>query len=207
WITVLHTFTYCNALQRALARAPSVELVRGLCHGALSVYLDRFLNVPPARLPEPAAVGAGGARVGADVLPGAKSGGAVVAKGTLVGPGGDVDPAAFRRRFLDLLDAQQQVKAAAELAAAYLDAGGDEAPFWRTLGEALLREDAEFHTFQMFEAGHSQWRLWPKGSPQRRLIALATIRYLAGHSPTPRESPKVADIALRLHKGEKLFEE
>jgi len=31
--------------------APSPELLRGVVHGALKVYLDRFLNVPAARLP------------------------------------------------------------------------------------------------------------------------------------------------------------
>jgi nitrite reductase/ring-hydroxylating ferredoxin subunit len=51
WDTVHHTFTAANALHQALVRAPTVELLRGALHGALRVYLDRFLNVPPARLP------------------------------------------------------------------------------------------------------------------------------------------------------------
>ena len=37
---------------RRIGRAPSPELLRGVYHGALRVYLDRFLNVPAARLPE-----------------------------------------------------------------------------------------------------------------------------------------------------------
>ncbi|HEV2310377.1 MAG TPA: Rieske 2Fe-2S domain-containing protein, partial [Acidimicrobiia bacterium] len=52
WDTVHHTFTAANALHQALVRAPTVELLRGALHGALRVYLDRFLNVPPARLPQ-----------------------------------------------------------------------------------------------------------------------------------------------------------
>jgi hypothetical protein len=51
WDSVHHTFTAANALHRALERAPTPELLRGALHGALRVYLDRFLNVPPARLP------------------------------------------------------------------------------------------------------------------------------------------------------------
>ncbi len=51
WDTVHHTFTAANALHQALARTPTVELLRGGIHAALRVYLDRFLNVPPARLP------------------------------------------------------------------------------------------------------------------------------------------------------------
>ena len=51
WIAVLHTFTYANALHQALQRGANPELARGVYHGAISVYLDRFLNIPPARLP------------------------------------------------------------------------------------------------------------------------------------------------------------
>jgi nitrite reductase/ring-hydroxylating ferredoxin subunit len=56
WNSVHHAFTTANALHQALVRAsvagpPSPELARGLLHGALRVYLDRFLNVPAARLP------------------------------------------------------------------------------------------------------------------------------------------------------------
>ncbi len=52
WDRALHTFTFANAVQQGLRRAPSVELARGILDGAMSVYLDRFLNVPPAKLPE-----------------------------------------------------------------------------------------------------------------------------------------------------------
>lgn len=51
WDTVLHTFTFANAVQQGLRRAPSAELLRGVFDAAMSVYLDRFLNTPPARLP------------------------------------------------------------------------------------------------------------------------------------------------------------
>ncbi len=51
WDAVHHGFTYANALHQCLVRHPSDELVRGVVHGALRVYLDRFLNVPAARLP------------------------------------------------------------------------------------------------------------------------------------------------------------
>ena len=52
WDTVHNTFSSCNALHQALLRAPSAELARGLFHAAMRIYLDRFLNVPPARLPD-----------------------------------------------------------------------------------------------------------------------------------------------------------
>ena len=50
WDVVHHGFTYANALHQALTREPSVELLRGAVHGALKVFLDRFLNVPAARI-------------------------------------------------------------------------------------------------------------------------------------------------------------
>jgi nitrite reductase/ring-hydroxylating ferredoxin subunit len=51
WDTVHHTLTYANAVAEAMRRAPSRELFRAVLDGAMSVYLDRFLNVPAAPLP------------------------------------------------------------------------------------------------------------------------------------------------------------
>jgi nitrite reductase/ring-hydroxylating ferredoxin subunit len=53
WDTALHTFTFANAVHQGLRRAPSPSLLRGMFDAAMSVYLDRFLNVPAAPLPEP----------------------------------------------------------------------------------------------------------------------------------------------------------
>ena len=39
-------------MHQALRRAPSVELTRGVFDVAMSIYLDRFLNMPPQRIPE-----------------------------------------------------------------------------------------------------------------------------------------------------------
>jgi nitrite reductase/ring-hydroxylating ferredoxin subunit len=52
WDAVHNTWTAAQALARALRRAPSPELARGLYHQALRVYLDRFLNIPATRLPD-----------------------------------------------------------------------------------------------------------------------------------------------------------
>jgi nitrite reductase/ring-hydroxylating ferredoxin subunit len=53
WDTALHTFTFANAVEQGLRRSPSRELLRGVLDAAMSVHLDRFLNVPATRLPEP----------------------------------------------------------------------------------------------------------------------------------------------------------
>ena len=52
WDTALHTFTFANAVEQGLRRSPSPELLRAVFDAAMSVYLDRFLNVPLARLPD-----------------------------------------------------------------------------------------------------------------------------------------------------------
>jgi nitrite reductase/ring-hydroxylating ferredoxin subunit/dsDNA-binding SOS-regulon protein len=53
WDTALHTFTFANAVEQGLRRAPSSELLRGVFDAAMSIYLDRFLNLPAVRLPQP----------------------------------------------------------------------------------------------------------------------------------------------------------
>lgn len=52
WDTALHTFTFANAVHQGLRRTPSPELVRGVFDAAMSIYLDRFLNLPAVALPE-----------------------------------------------------------------------------------------------------------------------------------------------------------
>lgn len=60
WDTALHTFTFANAVQHGLKRIGTAQsedayipLLRGVFDAAMSVYLDRFLNIPAARLPQP----------------------------------------------------------------------------------------------------------------------------------------------------------
>lgn len=61
WDEVHHAFTAANALHQAAGRVADPEVLRGVYHNALRVYLDRFLNIPAARLPElPATGGATG---------------------------------------------------------------------------------------------------------------------------------------------------
>ena len=57
WDTALHTFTFANAVEQGLRRSSSVELLRGVFDAAMSVHVDRFLNVPATRLPQPSPAG------------------------------------------------------------------------------------------------------------------------------------------------------
>jgi nitrite reductase/ring-hydroxylating ferredoxin subunit len=173
WDTALHTFTFANAIFQGLRRAPSVELLRGVLDAAMSIYLDRFLNIPAARLPSPN----GSARNG-DAL----------------------------SELTNLLDKQQQVNQAGQTVAHYLYGGGDERQLLAQLGQLLLREDRDFHTIQSVEAAFRQYDIL-SGSPEAVNVLVAAARYLAAHAPTVRAQGQTYQIASRLHRGERLFEE
>ena len=96
WDAVHNTWTAAQALAQALRRAPSPMLARGLYHQALRVYLDRFLNIPAARLPDE--------------------------RPELGGRGRN----SRRTALLGLLDREQQVAAAASLANSLLARGEAE---------------------------------------------------------------------------------
>lgn len=178
WITVLHTFTYANALHRSMLRAPSPDLARGIFHGAMRVYLDRFLNMPAARLPEQRAVRRDAA-----------------------------DAPALLSELLDLTDREQRVNEAGEVAYCYLAAGHDPGRLIATLGHVLLREDGEFHSYQMLEAGTQLFHdLHPNHPAAARRVLVAVARYLAAHAPTSRAMHQTARTALRLHRGEAIYE-
>lgn len=115
------------------------------------------------------------------------------------------------KELLEILDKQQQVSQAAAWVIRYLRSGGEPDALFNVLGHAMLREDAEFHTFQMYEAAVSEYDRWatesgPLAKRARETLILAVTRYLASHAPTSRETPHTAKIAWRLHRGEKLFE-
>jgi hypothetical protein len=69
-----------------------------------------------------------------------------------------------------------------------------------TLAEATGRADANFHTFQMLEAGVRQspeWQRNTEGDP----VLVAGACYLAAHALTWRALLQTVQIALRLHRG------
>jgi nitrite reductase/ring-hydroxylating ferredoxin subunit len=169
WDTALHTFTFANAVEQGLRRSPSPELLRGVLDAAMSVHLDRFLNVPATRLPEP-------------------------------------DGHAVLTELPVLLDGQQHVDEAAKLVASYRGAGGDDDRLIPTLGACLLREDRNFHTIQCVEAGVRQHELL-RGTDEEGLPLIAAARYLAAHAPTARAQRQTYEIARRLHRGERVYED
>jgi hypothetical protein len=115
------------------------------------------------------------------------------------------DPDALLEELPRLLDRQQQVNQAGQLAASFLGAGGDPARLVAALGSALVREDRNFHTIQCVEAATRQQELLA-GTDEAALPLLAAARYLAAHATTTRSQRQTFEIARRLHRGENLYE-
>jgi nitrite reductase/ring-hydroxylating ferredoxin subunit len=185
WETAHHVFTYANAVHQMLKRIETVDIsaygaaVRGVLHGAMALYLARYLNVPPARIP-----GEGSEQL--DDLP--------------------ADADAIRAALLDAFDRQRQVDLAARLVARHLTLGHSPQALIATLARAVLREDAGFHAYQMLEAGVRQFTE-SGNADEGRHILIAVARYLAAHSPTERAALQTADIARRLMRGSELHQE
>jgi nitrite reductase/ring-hydroxylating ferredoxin subunit len=184
WETAHHVFTYANAVDQILRRIGANRdadqtPVRGVLHGAMALYLTRYLNVPPARIP-----GDDGDQL--DDLP--------------------TDVGKIRAALLDAFDRQRQVDLAARLVARHLQLSHSPQELIVTLAHAVLREDAGFHTYQMLEAGIRQFTAWSTTDPGRHVL-IAVARYLAAHSPTERAALQTADIARRLMRGGELHQE
>ena len=101
-----------------------------------------------------------------------------------------------RETLLAAFDVQGQVDETARIVADVL-AQRQPGQVVSALGHALLREDAEFHWYQVFEAGVRQYDAWPEGSEEGIVILSALARFLAAHTPTRRELSRVVDIATR----------
>jgi nitrite reductase/ring-hydroxylating ferredoxin subunit len=177
WFAPQHTFIYSNGVYQALGRTQAHAVVKAAFHGAISVYMDRYLNVPPARLP--------GERGTLDGLP--------------------TDGRALCRQLLDELDQRSNIEAAAALVARYLRLDHPLPALIDTLTQATVREDLDFHSLQVLDAGVNQSRAWGPG-PEREHILIGVVRNLAAHCPTRRAGAQTATIAARLHRGERIYE-
>jgi hypothetical protein len=70
----------------------------------------------------------------------------------------------------------------------------------------MLRENRDFHVIQELEASVRQYSLFG-ATPEVIHQLVASARYLAAHAPTMRTQNQTYQIAFRLHKGDRLFEE
>jgi nitrite reductase/ring-hydroxylating ferredoxin subunit len=124
----------------------------------------------------------------------------------LPGPDPGADPEELLAELPQLLDRQQQVEEAGRLVASFLGARGDPDRLVAALGGALVRENRNFHTIQCVEAAVRQQALL-SGTDDAGLPLVAAARYLAAHATTTRAQRQTFEIARRLHRGERLYEE
>jgi hypothetical protein len=184
WETAHHVFTYANAVHGMLARMAMAEetgradAVRGILHGAMALYLARYLNVPPARIP-----GDGDDRL-AD-LPS--------------------DAEGLCAALLDAFDRQRQVDFAARLVARYLTLGHPPQALIATLALALLREDASSTAIKCWRPACANSRLGAgaskadTSSSRSRAISLPIRRPSARRCRPPR-SPGGSCAVVKLHQ-------
>ncbi len=229
WDVALHTFTFANAVHQSVkcisasvsdvsdgpqpkpqSPATSIqlhELIRGIFDGAMRVYLNRFLNIPPASIPNP--------------NPSTNS-------NTIY----DIEKQnAIEKDLSTLLDKQQQVDAVAQLVADYYGHTSADNKSMNNysklqieqkrqrilmdlIGRLLLREDRRFHLIQMIEAALKQCSS-VKGTLsfstdnhkiRQYHFILSAVRFLAAHSPTMRSQTHTYQTAIQLSLGQNLFE-
>ena len=173
WDTVHNTLTAANALHQALRRSPTPELLRGVFDVAISIYLDRFLNMPPQRLPDAA-------------------------------PSSVPSPEQLDR-LLEMVNVRQQVEESAQAVSGYLAGDGAPEDLLAAMGRMMLREDADFHSFQIVDAAFRQFET-RQGTESGRQVMIGLSRFLAAHSPTPRAEGQTYQIALRLQRGEEIYQ-
>src|SRR5919198_1333105 len=196
WDAVLHIFIYTNAVHQGLRRIATQELLRGVLDGAMRVYLNRFLNVPPVPLPKPTKK-----MEEKDI---SSSDDSTFRDETLL-----------KEKLLSLLDKQQQVNQAAQLVVDYLYNNGKPELLLAAIGKALLREDRNFHSIQMIEATFRQYSFVSaddddsednsNSATRANILLVAAARYLAAHSPTMRSQGHTYQIANHLHHGEQIM--
>jgi hypothetical protein len=74
------------------------------------------------------------------------------------------------------------------------------------LGKLMLRENRDFHVIQEVEAAFRQYSLLGETAAGVHVL-VAAARYLAAHAPTMRSQEQTYQMAYRLHRGDRLFEE
>jgi hypothetical protein len=176
WNTVHHTYTYGNAVHGLARRTDAPELYRAVLDGAMSVYLDRFLNTPPAPLPDP-----DGDRDPDAVLEGLA--------GTF-----EVE---------DDEEVNRAGQLTAEYLAAGGNVGRlkralGEALLREDVGfHPRQNVEAAFAGYDALEGDDPE---------RARVHLVATARYLSAHTPTRRAGEQTFRIAQRLNRGERIHE-
>ena len=200
WFNPQHTFIFSNAVAQSVRRSQAPGVVGSIFDASVAVYLDRYLNVPPAKMPAVAVAVAAVAAVPAD------------------GANGRAGEPPDGHQLLAQFDRRDDGSGAVAAVHEYLEAATEQ-PHRRlgslidTLALATLREDLDFHSLQVLEAAATQTFERERASGAERVSArterlfIGVARNLAAHCPTRRAGQQTAAIARRLQRGERIYEE
>jgi len=177
WFNPQHTYIHSNAAYQAVNRSPTPEVVRTVFQTAISVYMDRFLNVPPARLPSE--------KNSKPTLP--------------------TSPAELLEQLLLQLDQRASIDDAASIVSRYLSLNLEFDALINTLVLATVREDLDFHSLQVLDAATQQAAAWDDQQIIENIM-VGVVRNLAAHCPTRRAGQQTAKIAAKLQRGELIYE-
>jgi hypothetical protein len=163
WEPAHHVFTYANALHQMLKRIGTTNadghftIARGVLHGAMALFLTRYLNVSRAHIP-----GDGSDQL--DYLPS--------------------EAEMIRAASLDAFDPRRQVDLAARLVTRHLKLGHSPQALVATLARAVLREDAGFHAtrYLRWESGSSMFGALETGAGTSSLPWPAIWRHIRRRS-------------------------
>ena len=177
WFNPQHTYIHSNAAYQAVRRSPTPEVVRTIFQSAISVFMDRFLNVPPARLPSE--------RKAKHNLP--------------------TSSTELLEQLLEQLDQRASIDEAANIVSRYLSLNLEFDGLINTLALATVREDLDFHSLQVLDAATQQAAAWDDPLIIENIM-VGVVRNLAAHCPTRRAGQQTAKIAVKLQHGELIYE-
>jgi hypothetical protein len=177
WNTALHTFTFSHAVQQSLHRLPSIELLRGIFDAAMSVYLNRFLNVPRSPIPT--------------ILENSEEPDILLKK--------FLDILDKRQQVKDATEIVVSYIKAGGDEGKFLSVLGKALLREDRNFHSIQMIEATCRQYNMVV--QAKIPLVDQAS-----VLIAAARYLAAHSPTVRGQGQMFEIASRLHHGSKLYE-
>lgn len=177
WNTALHTFTFSHAVQQSLHRLPSIELLRGIFDAAMSVYLNRFLNVPSSPIPT--------------ILENSEEPDILLKK--------FLDILDKRQQVKDATEIVVRYIKAGGDEGKFLSVLGKALLREDRNFHSIQMIEATCRRYKMVV--QEKIRLVDQAS-----VLIAAARYLAAHSPTVRGQGQIFEIASRLYHGSKLYE-
>lgn len=169
--------TFSHAVQQSLHRLPSIELLRGIFDAAMSVYLNRFLNVPSSPIPT--------------ILENSEAPDILLEK--------FLDILDKRQQVKDATEIVVRYIKAGGDEGKFLSVLGKALLREDRNFHSIQMIEATCRQYNKVVQAE-------KPFVDQASVLISAARYLAAHSPTVRGQGQIFEIASRLHHGSKLYE-